>query len=179
MLIAANKIGAAPAQYEGGNAIQCARSWAVTHACHAKCWALCLHVSACAAVPVCAVVDAQDLLCIWGEPEGDMLPIPIVGAHFANVYPVKQLQAKHGLKILCKTNGRQTAHVLVAAGKQWQLSTGISCIWAILWQLLPVTASCSSPVACRYHSFTAERWMPALLSCMPSSMMCTRCSCLS
>ena len=47
---------------------------------------------------MCAVVDAQDLLCIGGEPEGNMLPIPIMGAHFANVYPVKQLQAKLSLK---------------------------------------------------------------------------------
>lgn len=83
-------------------------------------WTLCLHVFAGAAVPVCAVVDAQHLLCIWGEPEGNMLPIPIMGAHFANVYPVKQLQAKRGPRVLCNINRRQTARVMISASKQWQ-----------------------------------------------------------
>lgn len=40
---------------------------------------------------MCAVVDAQHLPSTWGEPEGDMLPIPIMSSHLPNVDPVKQL----------------------------------------------------------------------------------------
>jgi len=40
---------------------------------------------------VCAVVDAQHLPSIWGEPQGDVLPVPIMSSHLPNVDPVKQL----------------------------------------------------------------------------------------
>ncbi len=40
---------------------------------------------------MCAVVDAQHLPGIWGEPEGDVLPVPIMSPHLPNVDPVKQL----------------------------------------------------------------------------------------
>ncbi len=40
---------------------------------------------------MCAVVDAQHLPSIWGEPQGDVLPVPIMSSHLPNVDPVKQL----------------------------------------------------------------------------------------
>jgi len=40
---------------------------------------------------VCTVVDAQHLPSIWGEPQGDVLPVPIMSSHLPDVDPVKQL----------------------------------------------------------------------------------------
>lgn len=45
---------------------------------------------------MCAVVDAQHLAGIWTEPQGDMLPVTIMGPHLPNVDPVKELQAHTG-----------------------------------------------------------------------------------
>ena len=42
-------------------------------------------------VPVSTVVNAQHLAGIRRKPEGDMLPVPIMRAHFSNVDQVKQL----------------------------------------------------------------------------------------
>lgn len=40
---------------------------------------------------MCTVVDAQHLPSIWGEPQGDVLPVPIMSSHLPDVDPVKQL----------------------------------------------------------------------------------------
>ena len=42
---------------------------------------------------MCAVVDAQHLPSIRSEPEGDVLPVPIMSSHLPNVDPVKQLHS--------------------------------------------------------------------------------------
>ena len=43
--------------------------------------------------PVCTIVHAQHLAGIWAEPQGDMLPVAIMGPHLPDVDPVKELQA--------------------------------------------------------------------------------------
>ena len=59
-----------------------------------------LHLLVRCSVPVSTVVDAQHLCGVWGKPEGDMLPVPIMSPHLTDVYPVKQLHASRMSKVV-------------------------------------------------------------------------------